>query len=120
MLFEKHMIPDPHIKRSISRPIGLVIAITIIISILGYIDYITGEISIDLLYILCLIVVTWLTNSLIGIICIVEIIFAKTTADYFDHIKIGSHLYGWNLLNFLFIYIIVCILVGSLKKALSN
>ena len=92
---------------------------TMIISLLGYIDYITGEISIDVLYILCVCVVTWFTNTFIGTVCVVEIMLAKTTADYYDHIKIGSHLYEWNTFNYLVMYLVVCLLVRKLKKALS-
>lgn len=100
--------------------IKAIILITIVVSILGYIDYITGEISIDILYILCICVVTWFTNILIGILCIIEIIFSKTTADYYDHIKIGSHLYEWNTFSYIVIYLVLCIMVGNLKKVLSK
>jgi hypothetical protein len=93
---------------------------SIIVSILGYIDYITGEISIDILYMLCVITVSWFSNRIIGILCIAEILFAKITADHFDHVVVGSHLYEWNTFNYLIIYLIVCILVGGLKKVLSK
>jgi hypothetical protein len=107
-------------KKRIFDLIKALLLTTIVVSILGYIDYATGEISIDILYILCLCVVTWHTNTFIGILCVVELILAKTTADYYDHIKIGSHLYEWNTLNYILIYFIVCLLVGKLKKVLSN
>ncbi len=105
---------------SISDFIKAVILITIIVSILGYIDYITGEISIDILYILCICVVTWYTNIMIGVLCIIEIIFSKTTADFYDNVKIGSHLYEWNTFSYLFVYLVLCVLVGCLKKVLSK
>lgn len=93
---------------------------TVIVSILGYIDNVTGEISIDILYLLCICLVTWYTNILIGILCVVEIILAKISADYFGQIRVGTHLYEWNILNDIVTYIIVCILVGKLKKALTS
>jgi hypothetical protein len=98
---------------------GIVIA-TIIISIIGYADYITGEISLDVLYILCLCLVAWYTNTFIGLLCVGEIITAKTTADYFANIKVGSHINEWNAINYLVMYLIVCILVVILKKTLSK
>ena len=112
----------PHNIHSLStfQLIKIFIIATVIVSILGYIDYITGEISIDVLSMLCLIVVTWFSNRIIGTICVIEILSAKVTADYFDNIKIESHLYEWNLLNYFIIYLITCILVVSLKKALSK
>ena len=93
---------------------------TTVVSLLGYVDYVTGEISIEILYILCLCIVTWYNGVTIGMLCIIELIFAKTTADYYDHVKIGSHLYEWNTLNYILIYIVVCVLVGKLRKVLSK
>jgi hypothetical protein len=103
---------------SISDFIKAIVLTTIIISILGYLDFITGEISLDILYIFCICTVTWYTNLIIGMLSVAEIIFAKTTADYYDNVKIGSHLYEWNTFSYLLIYIIVCVLVGSLKRIL--
>ncbi len=93
---------------------------SLVVSLLGYADFVTGEISIDILYILCICLVTWYSNTLIGIVCVVEILCAKTTADYFDQVKIGSHLYGWNTINYFLVYIVVCVLVGKLKSVLTK
>ena len=93
--------------------------ITLSVSVLGYIDYLTGEASIDTLYIACLAFVTWYTNRSIGFLCIFEIIVTKTLADYYDYVKIGTHLYGWNALDYILVYIAVCLLVANLKKVLS-
>ena len=119
-LSNRPQMPENYNKYCIFNFIKALILTTIIVSILGYIDYITGEISIEILYILCLCLVTWHTNIYIGILCVIEIIFAKTTADYYDQIKIGSHLYELNLLNYILIYIIVCVLVNKLKNSLSK
>jgi hypothetical protein len=107
-------------KRRISDIIKALVLTTLVVSILGYVDYITGEISIDILYILCLCVVTWYTGTLIGMLCVIELVFAKTTADYYDHIKIESRFYEWNAFNYILIYFVVCLLVGKLKKILSK
>jgi len=45
---------------------------------------------------------------------------AKTAADFYDNIKIGSHLYEWNSLNYLVMYLIICVLVGLVKKLYPN
>jgi hypothetical protein len=100
--------------------IKAIVLTTLVVALLGYVDYVTGEISIDVLYILCLCLVTWFTGTYIGLLCVVEVIFAKITADYYDQIKVGSHLYEWNTLNFIVIYIVICLLVGKLKKVLSK
>ena len=98
---------------------AIVIA-TIIVSILGYIDFITGEISIDILYLLCMCAVTWYTNIYLGFLCIFEIFISKTIADYFCQIKVGTHLYEWNALNSIIMYIIGGFLGGKLKKVLTT
>ena len=107
-------------KHRVSDLIKALILTTMVVSMLGYVDYLTGEISIDILYIFCLCVVTWFAGTFMGVLCVIELIFAKTAADYYDHVKIGSHLYEWNTLNYIFIYFIVCLLVGKLKKVLTN
>lgn len=96
------------------------IATTIVFSLLGYIDYLTGEISIDTLYILCLCIATWYCGTVIGVVSVLEIIAAKISADYFDNIKVGTHLYEWNTFSYLIMYLVLCIVVGSLKKALTK
>ena len=94
--------------------------ISIIIAVLGYLDYITGEISLDILYMLCIIVATWFTNTYIGLICVVEVVFVKTVADYYDNIRVGSHLYEWNTVNYILFYLITCLLIGKLKTLLTK
>jgi len=100
--------------------IKVFILTTIVISIIGYIDYITGVISLDILYLVCLGVAVWYTNTFLGILFVIEIMLARTLADYYDHIKIGSRSYEYYLLNYLLMYFIACILVGRLKKMLSD
>jgi len=113
-------MPDTPPTYNVFHVIKAVALTTMITSLLGYIDYITGEVSIDVLYILCVCAVTWFTNTFVGIVCVAEIILAKATADYYDHVKIGSHLYEWNIFSYLIMYLVICLLVRKLKKALSG
>jgi len=116
----RSLMPTSSKKYNKLEIIVTLILITFIVSILGCIDYLTGEVSVDILYILTLCVITWFTNIYFGILCVFETLISKITADYFDHIKIGSHLYEWNAINYLIVYLVVCILVGNLRKALSK
>jgi len=93
---------------------------SIVITALGYLDFITGEISLDILYMLCIIAATWFTNTYFGLICVVEVIFVKIAADYYDNIRVGSHLYEWNTLNYIVFYLITCLLIGKLKSLLTK
>jgi hypothetical protein len=110
---------DTNIKKSFPRLLGNILLATIIISILGYIDYLTGEISIDILYLLCICLVAWHTNTFLSILCIIEIFLAKTTADYFCKVEVGTSVYEWNALNYILILVVISLLVRKLKKVLS-
>lgn len=112
-------MPVNELKKPYFYLVKAAVLATVIVSLLGYIDYITGEVSIDLLYLLCVGLVAWYTNALLGMLCVLEILFAKTVADYYCQVKIGTHLYEWNALSDVIIYVIVCLLVVKLKKVLS-
>ena len=107
-------------KYSTTYLLKVFVIISLSVSALGYVDYLTGEISLDTLYIACLGIVTWYTSRSIGALCIFEIVLAKIMADYYDQVKIGTHLYGWNAVDYILVYIIVCLLVGNLKKVLTK
>ena len=113
-------MPDTKIKKNAAYLFKAIILATIIVSILGYIDFKTGEVSIDLLYLLCICLVTWYTNIQLGMLCVIEIFLAKISADYFCQIKVGTHLYEWNALNEIIMFVVVCILVNKLRKILST
>jgi hypothetical protein len=117
---KRSSMPDTGTKKSAAYLCNAIILATIIVSILGYIDFKTGEISLDILYLLCMCLVTWYTNTLLGMLCVVEIFLAKTSADYFCQIKVGTHLYEWNALNEALMFTVVCILVSKLKKVLTS
>ena len=109
-------IPD---KKGLLHHISAFALTTIAISILGYVDYITGEISIEVLYIVCLCFVAWNTCKAISLLCVFEIISAKVSADFFDNVKIGSHLYEWNTFNYVLMYLVVWGLTVKLKATLT-
>ena len=111
---------DIETTKILKHYIKSILLATILVIILGYLDFVTGEISIDILYMLCIGLVTWHTNTFAGLFCVFEVLVAKTSADYLCQIKVGTHLYGWNAFNDVIIYIFVCLLVGKLRKVLSN
>lgn len=93
---------------------------TVVVAVLGYIDYLTGEISIDLLYLLCVGLVTWYTNIFIGVVSILEILVVKAVADFYVNIEVDSRLYEWNLFSHIFMFTIVCVLISKLRKVLER
>ena len=102
----------------IAASIKAVVFTAILVSILGYIDYITGEISIDLLYVLCVCAVTWYTGILVGILCVLEILFTKMVVGCQYNINMLNYICEWYSLTFLFICIVVCVLIGRTKMLL--
>lgn len=107
-------------KKSITYLIRAIMLSTLTISALGYVDMITGEISLDILYLLCVCLVAWHTNTLLGIVSVIEVLLAKTTADYFCHVMIGNRIYGWNAISYFIVFVVICVLVRTLKKVLSS
>ena len=107
-------------KKSLTFLFSAITLTTIVVSILGYIDFKTGEISLDVLYLLCICLVVWYTNTFLGLLCVIEVLLAKISADYFCQVKVGTHLYEWNTLNYVIMYIVVCVMVGKLKKVLTS
>ena len=97
-----------------------IIALTILALALGYIDYITGDVSIDLLYFIFIGIATWRTNTWIGLLCVVEVVIVKLFSDYFDGYSMNTNLYEWNSFSYAFIYTITCLLVGKLKKIINS
>ncbi len=97
---------------------SVIAAITILL--LGYIDYLTGEVSLDMFYMLSIGLVTWYTNRFLGVLCIIEVLLVKISADYFCQVKVGTHLYEWNSFNDIIMYAIVLLLVAKLKKVLTD
>lgn len=108
------------VKRRADDLVKGVILTTMIVAMLGYFDYVTGEVSIDIFYMFCVLAVTWFANGYIGSLSITEIVFAKAAADHYDKVDIASRLYCWNSLNYLLVNIIACVLAVRLKKALSK
>lgn len=94
--------------------------ISVIVAILGYVDYLTGDLSIDLLYLICVILVTWLAGSGVGLVCIAEILTAKIMADYNLDLGLNPLVNWWNHTSSVVINLIVWLLVGQLKKSLFD
>ena len=113
------IMADLILKNNVSKFVRVIMLTTTIISILGYADFIIREKAIDLLYLLLILIVTWGTNGVIGIICIFEIMFVKITASYFDNTNKRFDANNWNVFLFA-VYSIVCIFVARIKKILSK
>ena len=97
-----------------------VILLTVAALALGYIDYVTGDVSIDLVYFVFIGFSTWRTNTIIGLLCVTEVVIVKLFADYYDGYTINTNLYEWNSFSYAFIYTITCLLIGKLKNIINK
>ena len=104
--------------KEISNVIITVILLTLAALALGYADYITGDVSIDLIYFVFIGISTWRTTTWIGLVCVAEVVFVKLFADYYDGYSISTNIYEWNSFSYAFIYTITCLLIGKLKSIL--
>ena len=59
-----------------------VMVLTLAALALGYVDYVTGDVSIDLIYFIFIGISTWRTTTRIGLLCVAEVILVKLYAAY--------------------------------------
>ena len=107
-------------KKSLYSLSITIVLLTIAALALGYIDYVTGEVSIDLIYFVFIGVSTWRTNTYIGLLCVTEVVFVKLFADYYDGFSINTNIYEWNSFSYAFIYTVTCLLTGKLKSIINK
>ncbi len=93
-----------------------ILIFTLVISVIGYFDYIYEDMTIDVLYLFCLCAVAWILNLAESIICIVEIMVAKVISDYCSHIKIGSTVYDWDAFRLFIMCIVILIITRKVRN----
>lgn len=93
---------------------------TLVASALGYLDYLTGNISVDGLYFICVVAVTWLSGSVVGALCVLEVIFAKWLADSHTSFEVSSLVNTWNSLSSVGFNLTAWFLTNELKKSKSK
>ena len=94
-------------------------AVALILS-LGYVDYLTGDYSMEMFYLVAIYAVTWFTNKWFGIICAIEAVSAEALADYCVHNgAVFDKLHYWNWGSDLVLFVGFC-MVTSLVRGLVN
>lgn len=89
----------------------------LLIVLLGYIDWVTGDYSILIFYLIPIFLVSWFGGRGIGIlICI-----AAGYARFLSNIPLHdfSLMNYWNSAGDMFFFLIICLLVYHLRKALE-
>ena len=107
-------------NRSLFSLAATIALLTVAAMALGYLDYVTGDVSIDLIYFIFIGISTWRTSTGIGLLCVAEVVLVKLFADYYDGYTINTNLYEWNSFSYAFIYTITCILIGKLKNIINK
>ena len=96
--------------------IGLALVVMI-----GYVDYFTGEFSLDPFYLVVVFVVTWFAGAGCGMICVLEAVCAEAITDYYSVLGQAftvSHV--WNWVTDLLIFSAFCVLVGTIRHKVSG
>ncbi len=107
-------------KKSTCSIVTSVTLLTCMALSLGYIDYMTGDVSIDLIYFIFIGVTTWYTSMWVGLLCVSEVVIVKLFADYYDGYSINTNLYEWNSFTYAFIYTVTCLLIGKMKTIIMK
>jgi hypothetical protein len=85
--------------------ISFAVAVIAII-ILGFIDYFSGDYSIDVLYVVVIFAVSWYTNIWYGVLCLLESVGAEIVSDYYlKNETMFSLKYIWNMTSDTIIFI---------------
>jgi hypothetical protein len=98
----------------------IIIVLSVIIG-LGYVDYLTGDYSMNPFYLLVIFGVSWFTGRGFGTICAVEAVFAEIFADYYSHHgDVLNSLYYWNWTSDLLIFLSLCFLTAYIRKMVDK
>jgi len=88
---------------------------------LGYVDYLTGDYSMDTFYLLVIFGITWFTGRGFGAICAVEAVLAETFADYYSHNgEVLNSVYYWNWTSDLLIFLALCFFTAYVRKMVDR
>ncbi|WP_133129704.1 GGDEF domain-containing protein [Legionella yabuuchiae] len=106
-----------------SKPIRLFIflGVCILTAIIGYIDFLIGtEFSSALFYFAPIFIAAWYLDRNISIMIALFCAASWATNDYLLHNYLYKASYFWNSLMRLFIFMIIALLVSSLRKSLDE
>jgi hypothetical protein len=93
----------------------------VLIVLLGYIDYLTGDYSMNMFYLVVIFAVTFFTNKYYGIVCATEAVMAEAMADYYVHKGfVFEMIYYWNWMSDLVIFVGLCIATSFVKRIVER
>lgn len=94
--------------------------LTALVALLGVVDYLTGDYSLVILYLLPIAGAGWYFGRRVGLPIAVACSMARFLSDYVLHGPQSSSLHYWNLLVEFLFFIIVALLVTALRRALKR
>ena len=91
------------------------------VAVLGVVDYLTGDYSLVIFYLIPLCLVTWICGRLNGLLIAVCCVIARVTSDFSLYgMSQNSPLHYWNFSVEALLFIVVAALVATLKKAMDK
>ena len=104
----------------LSSPL-IVVASLIMVVLLGVIDYITGDYSLVIFYLLPISLASWFAGRPAGVTVAIVCSAARFVSDCFLYgAGVSSSLHYWNLTEEFIFFLITSILVTTLRKALHK
>ncbi len=89
----------------------------VLIGLLGYADYLTGDYSIDTLYLAVIFGITWFAGAGCGLLCVLEAVLMEAIADHYSHAdQAMTALHIWNWISDLLVFGAFCIMVGIIRR----
>jgi K+-sensing histidine kinase KdpD len=109
-----------HSAAPVSWRLAAITGLCALVAMLGVADYLTGDYSLVILYLLPIAGASWYYGRRLGLPIAVACGMARFLSDYFLHGSQSSSLHNWNLLVEFLFFIIVALLVTALHRALSR
>ena len=102
------------------KPTAVVAGSVVLVMLLGVSDYLTGDYSLIIFYLLPIAAAGWYGGVRCGVLIAVQCGCARFLSDYFLHGLQTSSLHTWNLLVEFLFFGIVALLVTALNRALGR
>ena len=92
-----------------------------LIAVLGYLDFLTGDYSLDPFYLAAIFIVTWFVGIFCGMICVVEAVMAEAVSDFYVHGgEVFNPFHYWNWGSDLIVFSVFCLLVGMIRRFMEE
>jgi hypothetical protein len=113
-------MPNHACNEGLTRPL-IVVASLILVVLLGIIDYMTGDYSLVIFYLLPISLASWFAGRPAGVAVAIACSAARFASDCFLYgAGVSSPLHYWNFTEEFIFFLIISLLVTTLRNALQQ